>query len=60
MTWKEKVICRILLLIAMMVAEDSVIKDELKNLRNHIDVNAPKPGDIYVYTNVNPTELDIP
>lgn len=36
MTWKEKTIARILLLIARMLAEDSAIADELRHLSNHI------------------------
>lgn len=36
MTWREVLITRILLLIARMVADDDVLKDELRHLSNHI------------------------
>lgn len=38
MTWKEKTIVRILLLVARMLAEDSELREELQNLANHISV----------------------
>jgi len=37
-TWKEKVVCRILFIIAMMMAEDSKVHDEIKALATHISV----------------------
>lgn len=38
MTFKEKLICRILLIIAKMVAETDGLKDEIKALDTHIRV----------------------
>lgn len=40
MTFREKLICRILLIIARMVADDPVIDTELKHLASHINVTA--------------------
>lgn len=42
MTWREKVVAHILLLLARMLTEDPAIADELKKLSAHISVNAPK------------------
>lgn len=42
MTWREQFIARILLIIARMVADDPVLRDDLKNLANHASVHAPK------------------
>lgn len=39
MTWREKLICHILLIIARMVADDPVVRDEVKYLSNHISVS---------------------
>ena len=43
MTWKEKTVVAILLLVARMLAEDTVIADEIKKLAINISVYAPKP-----------------
>jgi hypothetical protein len=37
MTWREKTIARILLIIAGMLAEDDKLRDELRHLSNHIN-----------------------
>lgn len=46
MTWREQLIVRILLIVARMVADDSVLDAEIKTLANHVSVeahrNAPK------------------
>lgn len=42
MTWTQKVVVIILLLVARMLADDEW-KTEIKNLATHIAVNAPKP-----------------
>ena len=42
MTWREKLIARILLIIARMVADDPMIAADLKNLSNHIEQRAPE------------------
>ena len=44
MTWKEKTVVAILLLVARMLCEDSVYAQEIKTLATHIGVNAPKAG----------------
>jgi hypothetical protein len=38
MNWKQKTVVRILMIVARMVAEDEWLKDELKNLANHISI----------------------
>lgn len=43
MTWREKLVVHILLLVARMVADDAAIADEIKKLSTHVAVNAPKP-----------------
>lgn len=42
MTFKEQLVIRILLILAVMFAEDEELSKELKNLRTHIQVNAPR------------------
>jgi hypothetical protein len=42
MTWKDKLIARLLLLLATMLADDPMLKDELHKIATHISVNAPK------------------
>ena len=44
MTWKEKTVIRILLLVAKMLAADEW-KAEIKELATHISVNAPEVGE---------------
>ena len=46
MTWKEKVIAKILLILARMLAENSDLKGELNTLATHIAVSEAKekPG----------------
>lgn len=46
MTWREKLVARILLLIAQMVADDPGVRQELKNLSVHIGINAPEPEEV--------------
>ena len=48
MTWREQLVVRILVIIARMVSDDPVIREELKHLGTHVQVNAPKPEDEYV------------
>jgi hypothetical protein len=43
MTWREKLVARILLLVARLVCDDPAIRDEIKHLSNHIGVHAPEP-----------------
>lgn len=43
MSWKEKTIASILLIIARMLTDDSELLAELKKLSISISVNAPKP-----------------
>lgn len=45
MSWREKTIVAILLIVARMLVEDDVLSRELKALANHISVWAPKEGD---------------
>ncbi len=40
LTWKEKTVIRILLLIANMLCEQDAIKLEIRSLANHISVRA--------------------
>lgn len=35
-TWREKLVCRILLLIARMLAPNAPIAEDIKHLSNHI------------------------
>lgn len=42
MTWREKTIATILLLIARMLADDPAIAADLKTLATHISVYGPK------------------
>lgn len=42
MTWREKVVARILLLVAQMLCDDPLLRDAVKHLSNHISVNAPE------------------
>ena len=44
MTWREKTIARILLILAGMLAEDATLAQELRHLSSHIGVNAPSPS----------------
>lgn len=39
MTWKQKLIAQILLLVARMVADDTWLTEELKKLATHISVS---------------------
>lgn len=41
MTWREKTIARILLILAMLLSEDPQLRRELQGLGNHIAANAP-------------------
>lgn len=41
MTWREQLLCRILLIIARMVADDPAIAADLKTLSTHIGVYRP-------------------
>lgn len=41
MSWREKLVARILLVIALLVADDPVVRREVQNLANHIGVHAP-------------------
>lgn len=43
MTWREKTIVRILLIIATMLAEDATLAQEIRNLSSHVSVHAPEP-----------------
>ena len=43
MTWREKTLVHILLLVARIFADDPMIADEIKKLSTHVAVNAPKP-----------------
>ena len=43
LTWREKVICRIHLLIADMMAESDGLKKELKSLAAHISMGVGEP-----------------
>jgi hypothetical protein len=45
MTWREKCVVRILLLVALIVNDDASIVREIQNLASHISVNAPKQAD---------------
>lgn len=42
MTWREKIVVHILLLIARMLADDPAIATEIKNLSTRISVRAPE------------------
>jgi hypothetical protein len=42
MTWKEKCVCRILLVIAKMISTGDT-RDEMKHLYNHINCAPMKP-----------------
>lgn len=42
MTWREKVVVQILLIIARMLADDEQVRREIKTLATHISVNAPE------------------
>lgn len=42
MTWREKTVVKILLLVARMLCEDPAIEAEVKHLANHISVHAPE------------------
>jgi hypothetical protein len=43
-TWREKVVVSILLLVARMLCDDAGFADEIKTLATHVSVNAPKPA----------------
>lgn len=43
MTWREQTIARILLILARMLADDSEIRDALKQLATQVNI-APKLG----------------
>lgn len=38
MTWKQKLVCRVLLMIARLASEDEWLRGELKSLDAHISV----------------------
>ena len=40
MTWREKTLARILLIIAVMLADDEPLKKEIRMLSTHITVHA--------------------
>ena len=42
MTWREKCVIRILLLVAKIVAADEDLATEIRHLANHISTWAPK------------------
>lgn len=42
MTWREKVVVQILLLVARVLADDAVLADEIRKISNHVTVNAPR------------------
>lgn len=42
MTWREKLVARILLLVAQMVADDPAVRQEIKHLAAHVGVHAPE------------------
>lgn len=44
MTWREKTIARILLLIARMLCDDPELQTDLKNLSTHIHVSSETPA----------------
>lgn len=44
MTWREKVVVQILLIVARMLSDDAVLEQDIKNLATHISVHAPKVG----------------
>lgn len=46
MTWREIIIARILLVLARMVADDATVRNELKNLSTHIQVEGRKQAEI--------------
>lgn len=39
MTWRQRTVCRILLLVARIVAGDADLERRLEHLANHIDVH---------------------
>jgi hypothetical protein len=43
-TWREKVVVRILLLVARMLAADAELARDIHHLALHIEQNAPKAG----------------
>lgn len=43
MTWREKCVVRILLLVARIVADDEALQTEIQHLSNHIGVHAKEP-----------------
>ena len=45
MTWRQKTIARILLIIAIILADEPQLAEALRRLATEIQVNAPKPGD---------------
>lgn len=42
MKWREQIMVKILLLVARIFADDPIIAQEIRNISNHIGVNAPK------------------
>lgn len=42
MTWREKLVARILLIVALLVADDPAVRQEIKHLSSHIGVHAPE------------------
>ena len=42
MTWREKVLVKVLLIVARIFADDPEIALEVKNLSTHISVHAPE------------------
>lgn len=43
MTWREKLVARLLLLVARMVCDDPAIRQEIQTIATHINVKAPEP-----------------
>lgn len=46
MTWREKTLARILLLVAVLLCDDREFARELKHLSNHIGMRAPSTSDL--------------
>jgi hypothetical protein len=38
-TWRERTVARILLLVAMLVSDNAEVRDEIRHLSNHIGVH---------------------
>lgn len=46
MTWREKTVVAILLIVARMLTDDPAIRAEVKNLATNVAVNAPHPDQL--------------